>query len=361
MFVKIKKILIIAGAISILTFFEVALAQTQIALWICGTDEKTLESFQSIAERWQEKNPDIKIEILSVEEATLMERAMTALATNSLPDMIYHPLEFSVRLAEKDVFSSDIATEIIEKMGKETFSEGALKIVKYREKFAALPVDGWSMLLVWRKDLIENGGFPPPQSWEEIEKIATSLHRPPLLWGIEVPTSFEHEYTQQVVETLSLQRGVRLVDQNGSVNLNTPEFADTLRFYKKLSKFTPPGNIYEFHTKMDYLGGRCVMSFFPSSILTELCQPSQKYPSLQDIYKKTGFTALINSPGSSQYFGGNYIGITTKVRDKNLIERFVEFLLNDEYLFWLASRPQIMLPLRKGNRENLQKFVLEWQ
>lgn len=116
---------------------------------------------------------------------------------------------------------------------------------------------------------------------------------------------------QQVFEHLALSNGVRLAgrigDPNHEINLNTPEMVATLRFYKALSRFTPPGNINWLHTRMDYLSGRAAMIIWSPFILDELSGLRKDQPVLPDIIKKepgflaknTGFVTVIHGPNGS--------------------------------------------------------------
>jgi hypothetical protein len=66
-------------------------------------------------------------------------------------------------------------------------------------------------------------------------------------------------YTQQVFEHIALSNNVQLTTNEGRLNLNTPEMIKTLEFYKALAGFSPPGNLYWLHTRLDYLTRRAAM------------------------------------------------------------------------------------------------------
>lgn len=192
------------------------------------------------------------------------------------------------------------------------------------------------------------------------------------MWGFEVATDPGQTYTQQVFEHLALSNGVRLAGRTGGPNqeisLNTPEMVATLRFYKALSRFTPPGNISWLHTRMDYLSGRAAMIIWPPFILDELSGLRKDQPVLPDIIKKepgflaknTGFVTVIHGPnGSAQYGQINCIGIT---RDAARVpaKQWVEFLLSEGYLMWLSMAAEGKLPVRKGTKAAPECFINGW-
>ena len=352
---------IIGGVVGLAIFFisQATMAQTEIIFWTTEIENKSLQIQQNLASKFHKENPGIKVKIIPVDSSTLLEKV----TFNKLPDIIFHPIDYTARLAGEKIFDVDTATEIIKDLDENTLSTGALNLVRYQGGFAAIPVDGWGQILIYRKDLLEDKGYSAPQSWENIKKAAQVLNDSPLIWGFEVPTSPEDSYTQQVFEGFSLSNNARLVNaETGMVNLNTPEFIDTLRFYKALSKFTPPGNVQQYHTKMDYLRGRCAMMMWPSFILSQICGlEGDERPLVKDLHKKTGFVAVIKGEqGAAQYGQVNYLGITKKAT-KDAVKKWVKFILEDEYLTWLSMRPEGKLPLRKGTSEEPGKFMEGWK
>ncbi|MBW1796729.1 MAG: extracellular solute-binding protein [Deltaproteobacteria bacterium] len=90
------------------------------------------------------------------------------------------------------------ATDVINDLGKETFSAGPLNFVRVSGGYAAVPIDGWGQLLLYRKDLFREKGLPMPDTWDRILKAAEALHNPPLIWGFEAATDPGETYTCQM-------------------------------------------------------------------------------------------------------------------------------------------------------------------
>ena len=55
---------------------------------------------------------------------------------------------------------------------------------------AAVPVDGWTQMVVYRKDLFDAAGLAPPNSYANIEAAIDALHNPPSMYGFVAPNSF---------------------------------------------------------------------------------------------------------------------------------------------------------------------------
>jgi multiple sugar transport system substrate-binding protein len=189
------------------------------------------------------------------------------------------------------------------------------------------------------------------------------------LWGFEVATDPGQTYTQQVFEHIALSGGVRLFDKSGQVNLNSKAMIDALDFYKKLAQFTPPGNLYWLHTRMDYLSGRAAMIIWSPFILDELSGLRKDQPVAPDLAQgkpgflaqNTGFVTSIQGPRSKAQYGMvNYLGITTDAQVKPA-QAWTEYLLEKGYTKWLAMAPEGKLPLRRGTPQDAKAFIKAWK
>jgi multiple sugar transport system substrate-binding protein len=304
-------------------------------------EKDRLEIQRGIARTFTQKS-GINVRVIPVQENLLAERVTAAFAARSLPDVLFHPIDFTMGWAEAGILDAGSATEVVSHLGADTFGMGPLNLARVRGGYAAVPTDGWGQLLLYRKDLFEEKGLPVPDHWDRILKAAQALHKAPL--------------------------GVRLTGQSGSVDLNTPEMVQTLEFYKALTRFTPPGNLYWLHTRMDYLSGRAAMIIWSPFILDELSGLRRDQPVVPDmaqgkpgfLAKNTGFVSIIKGPnGAAQYGQINYLGITVDA-EKSAAKKWIEFLLTDGYLRWLGMAAEGKLPLHKGTKDKPNHFIKGW-
>ena len=342
-------------------------AQNQITFWTTEVEKDRLEVQREIAHAFTHKT-GIGVLVVPVQENLLAERVTAAYAARSLPDVVFHPIDFTIGWAEAGILDDRSATEVVSHLGKETFGAGPLNLARVPAGYAAIPVDGWGQLLLYRKDLFKKKGLPVPDRWDLILQAAQALHNPPLIWGFEAATDPGQTYTQQVFEHFALSNGVRLTDQSGNVDLDTPEMVQTIEFYKALTRFTPPGNLYWLHTRMDYLSGRAAMIIWSPFILDELSGLRRDQPVVPDIAKgqpgflakNTGFVTIIHGPnGIAQYGQINYMGITRDA-DKAAAAQWVEFVLTEGYLRWLGMAAEGKLPVRRGTRGEHNRFIGGW-
>ena len=110
-----------------------------------------------------ESKTGIKVEVIPMDEKDLGKRATAAAAAGDLPDVIYHTLQYVLPWAEAGILDVDANNDVVKALGKKTFAPGALNMAKSGSKIAAVPVDGWTQMVVYRKDLFEAAGLEPPK------------------------------------------------------------------------------------------------------------------------------------------------------------------------------------------------------
>ena len=363
-------VLSIVGALVflLLPLLQPAGAQKGITFWTTEVEKDRLEVQGQLAEEFEGRT-GIAVRIVPVQENLLAERVTAAYAAKSLPDVLFHPLDFTIGWVEAGILDASAASEAIASLGVKTFGAGPLNLVRTAGGYAAVPIDGWGQLLVYRQDLFAEKGLERPEDWSSILKAAEALNDPPLLWGFEVATDPGQTYTQQVFEHFALSAGVKLVGPDGKVDLDTPQMVETLNFYKSLARFSPPGNLYWLHSRMDYLSGRAAMIIWSPFLLDELSGLRQDQPVVPDIAKgepgflahNSGFVTVIKGPhGQAQYGQVSYLGISVDA-EAAAAKQWVEFLLSDGYLRWLSMAAEGKLPVRKGSAQQPDEFIKGWR
>ncbi len=349
----------VAGVLALLIIGTVflGLAETTVTIWTDLVEPKRVVIQEELAADFMALHPDIKVEVVTILESEMPTRIAAAYAAGALPDLVRLSLEYVVGWVEEGILDAEAATALIEKMGADTFGAGPLESVKVGTGYAALPTDGWGQLLLYRKDLFEEYSLAVPDNWADILQAAVVLHDPPNMYGIEVATDPNQVYMQQVFEHFALSNGARLVDEAGNIDLTTTEFIAALRFYKLLAtQFTPPGNIYWMHTRLDYLGGRTAMTVWSPYILDELAGLRDSAPVTAEfpegtpaLYERTGIVSAFAGPAGAPAQGGAvlYLGITVDA-DVEAAQAYAEYLLSDGYAKWLSMAPEGMFPMRPG-------------
>ena len=191
-----------------------------------------------------EEKTGIAVEVIRVTETDLGALSTAAFAAGDLPDVIYHTLQYALPWAEAGILDTDVATEAIENLGVDTFTPGALGMAAFDDGFASVPVDCWTQMLVYRKDLFAEKGLAPPNTYANAIAAIEALHNPPEMFGFVAATKVDENFMSQVLEHVFLANGVIPVDETGFAPLDEAATTEVLDFYKALAAASPPGEVY---------------------------------------------------------------------------------------------------------------------
>ncbi|MCG8479774.1 MAG: extracellular solute-binding protein, partial [Spirochaetales bacterium] len=220
----------------------------EITLWTPELQPERLAVQERIAADF-EAQTGISVAVVPVSENEMGERVTAAFAAGELPDVIDHPLSFTLSWTEAGILDAAAAGEVVERLGEETFGAGVLGLAEVDDGYTGVPVDGWTQLLVYRADLFEAAGLAPPTDYESIIAAVRALHNPPEFYAFVAATDPSEVYMMQVFEHIALANGVDIVDDDGNVTLDTPAMREALEFYKEIADASPPGNLYWQHSR----------------------------------------------------------------------------------------------------------------
>jgi multiple sugar transport system substrate-binding protein len=344
-------------------------ASAQLTLWTTQVQPERIEVQQQIAADF-EAETGISVEIVPVEESAMAERVTAAFGAGDLPDVIYHPISQTIGWADAGILDTLTATDIVENLGADTFTEGALNLVRYNEEYAAVPSDGWTQLLVYRQDLFEEAGLEAPTTFEAIQAAVEVLHNPPEMYGFVAATDPSNDYMMQVLEHFFLANGVTLLDDEGNVDLDNERVVETLEFYKALTDASPAGNLFWEQSRELYFAGQAAMIVWSPFILDELAGLRDEVPvtALDDptgdaLARGSGFVTSVagpSNPDGAGWASASNWGVTVDA-DFEAAAQFVEFVMNDAYLTWLSLAPEGLFPVRSGTADAPNSFIEGWQ
>ena len=184
--------------------------------------------------------------------------------------MIYHTLQYVLPWAEAGILDVEANDDIVDSLQKNTFAPGAITMAQFDGMTAAVPVDGWTQMVVYRKDLFEAAGLAAPTSYANIEAAVDALHNPPSMYGFVAPNKVDENFMSQVLEHVFLANGVSPVSADGFAALDEAATTEVLDFYKKISKASPEGELYWKQSREMYFAGKAAMIIWSPFILDEL-------------------------------------------------------------------------------------------
>ena len=344
-------------------------ASAQLTVWTTQVQPERIAVQEQIGSDFKAAT-GISVEFVPVEESALSERVTAAFGAGDLPDVIYHPVSQTIGWAEAGILDTLTATDIVSDLGEDTFSAGALNLVRFNEDYAAVPSDGWTQLLVYRQDLFDEAGLEPPTTYAAIQAAIKALHNPPNMYGFIAATDPSNDYMMQVLEEFFLANGVTLLDKAGNVDLDNKKVIETLNFYKTLTDASPEGNLFWEQSRELYLAGKAAMIVWSPFILDELAGLRDEVPvtatddpTSSDLAKQTGFVTRIagpSNPDGSGWASSSNWGVTVDA-DFDAATQFIEFVMNDAYLTWLSMAPEGLFPVRSGTADAPNSFTEGWQ
>lgn len=337
-----------------------------LTIWVNETSGHGADVLETMAAEFTAQ-ANIDVEMVLVSPLLLPDLVNTAVLSDTLPDIIIHPLEYSVGWAERGIFDSDAASETLTALGSDTFNPDALALVQTANgQPAALPSSGYHQLIIYRRDWFSERNLAVPDNFDALFAAAKALNDPDnLIAGFVVPTEANLVSTQRIFEHLALANGCQLVDDAGEVKLLEPACAETLSFYFRIiNQFSPTGVQTDTSTRNAYLAGRTGLIMGSSSLLPQLagldpatpptCQECAAAPDY--LAKNSGFLTEIAGAG----FGNmNLLGITT-VADRETAVAFATYWFNEGYSQWLAVEPESKIPMRWGTASNPRQFIDAW-
>jgi multiple sugar transport system substrate-binding protein len=345
-----------------------------ITIWINETSDAHEQVVEEITAGFAEES-GIQVEALLVTPRLLPDLVQTAVLSDTLPDLILHPIEFSLGWEEDGILDSEGASEALELLGRDTFDPAALDILSTgtdEERVVALPSNGWQQIIVYRSDWFEEQGLEPPDTYERLSLAAETIFQPEgIISGLVVPTDATLRTTQQVFEHLATANGCSLADEQGRVELLHPACLEALEYYRMLvNEFSPIGYQTDTSALNAYLSGRTGLIISSPSVLPALAGlEAESVPNCPDcsspdyLAQNSGFINRIEGIGGfseNANFGEIMaLGITSSA-DRQLAIEFVEYWFNEGYLQWLSVDPERKVPIRRGNADDPAIYIDSW-
>ncbi|MFZ7090296.1 ABC transporter substrate-binding protein [Primorskyibacter sp. 2E233] len=351
-----------------LAFMAGAVSADTIRFWTTEEQPERLAKQEEMAAAFQ-KMTGTEVEVIPVSESDLGTRATAAFAAGDLPDVIYHTLQYALPWAEAGILDTEAATEVIEDLGADTFAPGALAMAAYEGDTASVPVDGWTQMIVYRKDLFDAAGLEAPTTYAAVEAALAKLHNPPEMYGFVAATKVDENFMSQVLEHVFLANGVSPVGPDGFQPLDEAKTTEVLEFYKAIADASPPGDLYWDQSRSLYFSGNAAMIIWSPFILDELAGLRDSAPptinddpTSPELASKTGIVTNFagpSNPDGAAWGDIRYFGITTDA-DTDAAMEFVKFSMGDGYGDTLSIAPEGKFPVRAGTADEPNKFKDLW-
>lgn len=337
-------------------------AFADIEFWTDQTQSDRVKTIRLLAEIFESLNPGIKVNVVPVDENDLGSQMAAASAANKLPDIFQAGYEFMLAFGNEGLLDSKAAETIINETGKDRFFKGALQLLESPRKgvYYAVPYDGWIQGIWYRADWFKKAGLQPPTTWDRIMKAAKYFYNPAKnQYGVLIGTKPEN-YSEQVFTQFAISNNVSQFDNRGRLVFNSPQTLETLKYYKELAKYNPPGP-QTWRARDYYLQGKLAMFFYSTYIMDDLALAevakgsltSEHFKELKggtfdvDLVKNTDMVSAITKEQPAGYGVVKAFGfVNKKGQDRSEVLAFARFLLEkSSYITYLHIQPGGLNPM----------------
>ena len=311
----------------------------------------------------------IHARLVGVTDDDIVARVARARREGRLPDVMQLPLELAHAYARAGMLDTAAAGDVVRRLGEQTFSQTALRLVTREGGVVAVPSDGWGQLLIYRKDLFDAAGLSPPRTLDDVERAAARLDTDGRA-GITLATAPDKPFTAETFEHVALISGCQLVDELGEITLTSRRCRSAFRAYVDLAGHSPRGLVQDAdNTRDTYFAGKAAMIFWSPFLLDAMaglrddalptCPQCAADPAY--LARHSGLVSLLSSRGRQPAQFGSLAtwGITTGAAVETS-KRFVEYMLSDGYARWLALSPQGKYPVRPGDANDPERYERAW-
>jgi sorbitol/mannitol transport system substrate-binding protein len=233
-------------AISSLTLLltAVSVLAQQKTVTIATVNNPNMIELKKLSPKFEEKNPDIKLNWVIVEENVLRQRVTTDVSTGSGQfDIVF------IGLYETPIFAKRGWLRPFGELPADYDIEDVFKSLRdglsYQGKLYALPFYGESSMLMYRKDLLEEKGLKisDQPKYEDIKKIADAVtDKSKGIYGITLRGKPGWGENMAYIGTLLNTFGATWFDMKWNPTIDTPEWKKAITFYIDLLKADgPPG------------------------------------------------------------------------------------------------------------------------
>ena len=360
----LRRALMLGTAISLVA----GMASADIRFWTTEEQPDRLAKQQEMAAAFEAES-GIAVDVIPVSESDLGTRTTAAFAAGDLPDVIYHTLQYALPWIEAGILDSEAATEVVNTLGEGTFAPGALAMATTDDGYASVPVDGWTQMLLYRKDLFEAAGLAAPTSYATVLAAIEALHNGDDMFGFVAPTKVDENFMSQVLEHVFLANGATPVGPDGFTGFDEAKTIEVLDFYKAIAAASPPGELYWDQARSLYFSGNAAMIIWSPFILDELAGLRDSAPptinddpTSGELASKTGIVTTFSGPSNPEgaaWGDIRYFGITADA-DIDEAQAFIAYSMDAGYTQTLSIAPEGKFPVRRGNAADPEAFVKAW-
>jgi len=315
-----------------------ALAQPK-TVTIAVVNNPDMLELKKLSAKFEEKNPDIKLNWVIVEENILRQRVTTDVSQGSGQfDIVY------VGLYDTPIFAKRGWLRPFENLPSDYDLDDVFKSIRdglsYDGKLYALPFYGESSMLMYRKDLFDAKGLKMPDQpkYEDIAKFAEALtDKAKGQYGITLRGQPGWGENMAFLGTLLNTFGATWFDEKWHPTIDSPEWKKGIGFYIDLMKKDgPPGATSNgFNENLTLMTSGKAAMWIDATVAGGMLEN----PKQSEVAGKMGYalSPIEATPNGSHWLWSWAMGIPVKAKEPEAAQKFAEWATSKDYIKLVAD------------------------
>ena len=260
----------LAAAASSLLMAAAAQAQ-ELVVWH-DLGDNGIKWFQALSAEFAKTKPGVTIKSISYPTDQWFGRSISALNTNTAPDLLYNNYERVIRIEDQTKKLMDLRPVLAQVADKSFLSETDLDVATHGPKMIILPIQRVQMGFGVRKSWLDKVGEKFPATWDDAKRVATKFRdADPDGNGASDTFGFALQAAKprdliHMLDLFMFGSGLRhtLIDPAGTIVVDEPKHAQVLEEFLRTYtdyKFLAPDTINHSFGEMYQVieGGRAGM------------------------------------------------------------------------------------------------------
>jgi sorbitol/mannitol transport system substrate-binding protein len=338
-------------------FTGVCAIAEQKTVTICTVNNPDMIELKKLSPKFEEKNPDIKLNWVILEENVARQRITTDVSTGSGQfDIVF------IGLYETPIFAKRGWLRPMENLPADYDIEDVFKSLRdglsYQGKLYALPFYGESSMLMYRKDLLEQKGLKMPEQpkYEDVKKIADALtDKAKGDYGITLRGKPGWGENMGFIDTLINTFGGTWFDTKWNPTVDSPEWKKAITFYVELMKADgPPGaSANGFNENLTLMAGGKAAMWIDATVAGGFLEN----PKESQVAGKMGYapSPIEATPNGSHWLWSWTFAIPKAAKQAEAAEKFAVWATSKDYIKLVAEDigwPGVPPGTRKSTYDN---------
>jgi sorbitol/mannitol transport system substrate-binding protein len=294
---------------------------------------------KKLSSKFEQKNPDIKLNWVIVEENVLRQKVTLDVTQHSgLYDLVF------IGLYDTPIFAKQGNLLPFENLPVEYDLEDVFKSIRdglsYDGKLYALPFYGESSMLMYRKDLFaaKNLTMPEQPTYDDIAKFAEQLtDKSKGIYGITLRGLPGWGENMGFIDTLVNTFGGTYFDMQWHPTIDTPEWKKAIGFYVDLMKKCGPSGASAngFNQNLTLMATGKAAMWIDATVAGGMLESSKQ----SKVVGKMGYAPapIAVTPNGSHWLWSWAFGMPKSAKQPEAAEKFAAWATSKEYIALVAA------------------------